>query len=92
MFSDVLFRPLHGALGFITIYQSINVKFFELSSVFYFPIILRFYWGFYVILRVFVLYSHYGDSISSRKLNGQQAFESMSLLGALILLLKQHIS
>ena len=26
MFSDVLFRPLYIALGFITIYQSVNVK------------------------------------------------------------------
>ena len=40
----------------------------------------------------FVLYSHYGDSISSKKLNGQQAFECMSLLGALDFVLKQHTS
>ena len=26
IFPDVLFRPLHGTLCFITIYQSINVK------------------------------------------------------------------
>ena len=39
-----------------------------------------------------VLYSHYGDSISSKKLNGQQAFECMSLLGALDFVLKQHTS
>ena len=48
IFSDVLFCPLHGTLGFITIYQSINVKFFELSQCFTFRIII---W-FYVILRV----------------------------------------
>ena len=46
----------------------------------------------YVVLDVFVLYSHYGDSISSKKLNGHQAFETMGLLGALISPLKQHIS
>ena len=40
IFSDVLFRPLHGTLGFITIYQSINVKFFELPQCFIFRIIL----------------------------------------------------
>ena len=33
-------------------------------------IILRFY----VILRVFVLYSHYGYNISNKTLNGHQAF------------------
>ena len=33
-FSDVLFCPLHGTLGFITIYQSINVKFLELPQCF----------------------------------------------------------
>ena len=43
-------------------------------------------------LYVSVLYSHYGDSSSSRKLNGQQAFESMSLLGELTSFLKQYIS
>ena len=46
----------------------------------------------YAILRVFVLHSHYDDSISSKKLNVHHAFESMSRLGALIFLLKQHIS
>ena len=40
----------------------------------------------------FVLYFHYDDSISSKKLNGYHAFEYMSLLGAFIFLLKQHIS
>ena len=40
----------------------------------------------------FVSYSHYGDSSSSKKLNGHQACESTSLLGALISLSKQHIS
>ena len=49
---------------FITIYQSINVKFFELPQCFTFRIIL---W-FYAILHVFVLYSHYGDSISNKRL------------------------
>ena len=43
------------------------------------------------MLRVFVLCYHYDDNISSKKLNGNQAFESMSLLGVLIFLLKQHI-
>ena len=42
-FSSVLFRPLHGSLGFITIYQSANVKFFELPQCFTFQIILSFY-------------------------------------------------
>ena len=35
------------------------------------------------MLRVFVLYSHSGYSILDEKLNGQQTFESMSLLRAL---------
>ena len=44
---------------------------------------------FYAILRVFILYSHHGYSILNEKLkNGQQIFESMSLLGALIFLSK----
>ena len=51
--SDVLFRPLHGTLGFITIYQSINFKFFEHPQCFTFMIILCFCG----ILRVFVFYS-----------------------------------
>ena len=46
----------------------------------------------YAILHVFVLYSHYGYSISNDKLNGHQAFESVGLLGALTFLFKQHIS
>ena len=46
----------------------------------------------YVIFGVFVLYSHYGDSSSSKKFNEHQAFESMDLLGALISLSRQHIS
>ena len=33
---------------------------------------------------VFILYFQYGDSISSKKLNGHQAFGSKSLLGAFI--------
>ena len=33
IFSDSLIRPLHGSLGFITIYQSINVMFFKFLSV-----------------------------------------------------------
>ena len=40
------------------------------------------------IVRVFVLYSHYGDSIPSKKLDEHEPFESMSLLAALIFLLK----
>ena len=32
MFSDLLFLPLHSTLGFIIIYQSINLKFFELPQ------------------------------------------------------------
>ena len=39
----------------------------------------------FAILRVFVLYSHYGDSILSKKLNGHQAVKSMGLLGAIII-------
>ena len=54
--------------------KSINVEFFELPQCFTFRIIL---W-FYAILRVFVLYSHYGDSSSSKKLNEHLAFESES--------------
>ena len=84
----MLFRPLHGTLGFIAIHQSINVKFFELFKCLTFGIIF----SSYVVLDVFVLYSHYGDSISSKKLNGHQAFETMGLFGALISPLKQHIS
>ena len=34
IFSDILFRPVHGTLGFITIYQSINVKCFEIPQCF----------------------------------------------------------
>ena len=64
IFSDVLFGPLHGTLGLISIYQSINVKSFELPQCFTFQ---KSIW-FYAILRAFVLYSHYGDSISSKKL------------------------
>ena len=41
--------------------------------------------------RVSVLHFHYGDSISSQKLNGHQVFELMSHLGALIFFLKQHV-
>ena len=40
----------------------------------------------------FFWYSHYGDSSSSKKLNGHKALESMSLLGAPMFLSKQHIS
>ena len=43
------------------------------------------------MLCVFVLYSHYGYSILNEKLNGQQTFESMNLLGALTFLFEQHI-
>ena len=42
IFSNVLFRSLYGTLGFLTIHQSINVKFFELPEYFTFQIILRF--------------------------------------------------
>ena len=66
------------------VYQSINVEFFKLLQCFTFQIIL----SFYAILHDFVLYSQYGDSSKSENLNGHQAFESMSLLGALISLLK----
>ena len=70
------------------LYNNIQVnqsQVFRAPSVFPFRIIIRFY----AILRVFVLYPHY-DSISSKKLNGHQAFESMSFSGALIFLLKQN--
>ena len=56
------------------------------------PVTSRIIFRFYAVLRVFVLYSHYGDSGSSKKLNGHHAFESMCLSGALISLLKQRIS
>ena len=86
---DVFIRPLHGTLRFIKSYQSVNVNFIEHPQCFTFRIIL---W-FYAILRVFVLHSHYGYSISNEKLNGHQAFESLYLLGALtFFLFKQHIS
>ena len=85
---SVFIRPLHGTLGFIKSYQSMNGKFVEHPQCFTFLIIL---W-FYAILRVFVLYSHYGYSISNEKLNGHQDFESLGLLGALTFLIKQHIS
>ena len=75
IFSDIPFHPVHGTLGFITIYQSINVKCFELPQCFTCMMIL---W-FCAILRVFVLYSHYGYNISSKKLNAHQALESMNL-------------
>ena len=65
-----------GTLGFIKSYQSVSVKFIEHPQCFTFRIIL---W-FYAILRAFVLYSHYGYSISNEKLNGHQAFESLGLL------------
>ena len=81
-------RPLHGTLGFIKSYESVNVKFIEHPQCFTFRIIL---W-FYAILRVFVLYSHYCYSISNEKLNGRQAFESLGLLGVLTFFFKQHIS
>ena len=86
--SDVFIRPLHGTLGFIKSYQSVNVKFIEHPRCFTFRIIL---W-FYAILHVSVLYSHYGYSISNEKLNGHQAVESLGLLGALTFLFKQRIS
>ena len=64
--SDVFIFPLHGILGFKETYQSVNVRFIEHPQRSTFQIIL---W-FYAILRVFVLYSHYGYSISNEKLNG----------------------
>ena len=45
----------------------------------------------YAILRDFVLYSHYGDSSSRKKLNGHHAFGFVNLLEAFVSLLKQHI-
>ena len=87
IFSHMLFRSLYGTHGLLTIYLSINVKFSSSFGVLLFGQLLLFY----AILRVFVLYSHYGDSMSSKKLNGHQAFGCMSLLGALIFLLKKHI-
>ena len=77
-------RPLNGTLDFLKNYQSVNVKFIENPQSFIF-------FGFYAILRVFVLYSHYGYNISNEKLNGHQAFESLGLLGAITFLFKQHI-
>ena len=54
---DVLFRPLHGTHGFITIYQSNNVKFFELPVCFTFRItlILCYFMLFFVFCLVFPL-------------------------------------
>ena len=88
IFYHVLFRPLYGTLSFITIYHAINAKFFELPQCFAFRVILRTS----AILRTFVFYFHYGDSISSEKINGHHTFESISLVGAFIFLLKQHTS
>ena len=34
IFAEVLFGPLHDTLGFVTIYQSTNVKFFKLPQCF----------------------------------------------------------
>ena len=42
IFSDVLFCPLHGTFGFLTIYKSINFKFFQLPQYLTFQIILCF--------------------------------------------------
>ena len=58
-------------------------------------IVVLFEWFFYLMLLFLFLSCIpiiYGDSISSKKLNGHQAFESLSLLGVLIFILKQHIS
>ena len=46
------------------------------------------YFIYYAILRAFALHSYYGDSSLNKKLNGHHAFESMSLLGALISAMK----
>ena len=88
--SLVLCRPLHDTLTWL--YNNIPVN----------QLVLNFSSSLSVLLldnslvlcysSCFVLCSHYGDSTSSKKLNGHRAFESMSLLGAFILLLKQHIS
>ena len=59
---------MHDTLGFITIYQSINAKCFEIPQCFTCMMIL---W-FYAILHVFVLYSHYDYNISSKKLNAHR--------------------
>ena len=61
---------------------------FRASSVFYFSdksLIL-------CILGAFALFSHYGDSISSKKPNEHHAFEFIIFLGAIFSLLKQYIS
>ena len=55
---------LDGTLAFITIYYSINVKFFAFPQCF----TLKMMPCFYTILRAFVLYSHYGNSTSSKNL------------------------
>ena len=46
----------------------------------------------YAVLHVFVLYPIKATVVQIKKLNGHQCVESVSLLGALISLLKQHIS
>ena len=71
IFSDILFRAVHGTLGFIAIYQSINVKCFEIPQCSTCMMIL---W-FYAILRVFVLFSHYDYNISSKKLNAHRLWK-----------------
>ena len=84
IFSDVFIRPLHGTLGFIkATSQSMSSLLSTLS--------VLLFWQFSII-RVLVLYFHYGYSISTEKLTGHQAFESLGLSGALTFLFKQHIS
>ena len=76
IFADMLFCPLHGTLGFMTIYQSINVKFFELPQYFTFRIILC------VLSRIptMVIVFQVKSMMDTRLLN----------LWALVFLLKQH--
>ena len=66
-----------GSVFMSCVWSPINQ--FIVRQCFTFRIIL----GFYTILRVFVLYSHYSGIISSKKLNGHQTFDSLSLLGPL---------
>ena len=77
---------VHG--GFLKSYWSVNVMFSEHYRCFTFPIIL---W-FLCYSSCFVLYSNYSYSISNKKRNGHQAFESLGLLGAITFLFKQYIS
>ena len=85
VYRHLFFRAFPSTTWYTWHYNNINFKLLELPQRFTFWIIV----SFYKIPRVFVFYTM-KVSVSSRKLNGHQAFESMSLLGGLVFLLKEH--